>query len=390
MKLLSTISKRAIWLPAIFSMLVTLSCNQSKQTAPPPPEIPVVLVKEQTVPIFQDFVGQIFGNNDIDIRARVDGFLEGIHFQEGSKVKKGQLLYSIDQQPFQTKVAAMMSKVAEATTMLAKTESDLARIRPLAETNAVSKRDLDAAVANFEAAQASLDAANANLKSAQIELSYTKILSPISGTIGKTQAKVGDYVGKYPNPVVLNTVSDIETVVVEFFLSENEYLRLSRRVFLMLEEGEKFVPDKTPNLDLILSDGSTHNHKGHLNFVGREVDPTTGSILIQASFPNPERILRPGQFARVRAKIDEFENAKLVPQSTISEIQGIYNIYIVNDSSRVVMRQVEVGPTFKDFWILKSGVEANEKVVLEGLQKVRGGMVVNPVVTEYQSKVKTN
>lgn len=387
---LSAISNKISWLLAILPMLVTMSCNQSKQTAPPPPEIPVVLVREQTVPIYQDFVGQIFGNNDIDIRARVDGFLEGIHFQEGSAVKKGQLLYSIDQQPIQTKVVAMMSKVAEATTMLAKTESDLARIRPLAETNAVSKRDLDAAVANFEAAQASLDAANANLKSAQIELSYTKILSPISGTIGKTQAKVGDYVGKYPNPVVLNTVSDIETVVVEFFLSENEYLRLSRRVFLRLQEGEKFVPDRTPNLDLILSDGSIHNHKGHLNFVGREVDPTTGSILIQASFPNPERILRPGQFARVRVKIDEFENAKLVPQSTISEIQGIFNIYIVNDSSKVVLRQVEVGPTFKDFWILKSGVEVNEKVVLEGIQKVRGGMVVKPIVTEYQSKVKTN
>ncbi|MBE0638569.1 MAG: efflux RND transporter periplasmic adaptor subunit [Bacteroidales bacterium] len=388
---LSAISKKTAGLLAILSLLITMSCNQKEQTAPPPPEIPVVLVKEQTVPIYQDFVGQIFGLKDIDIRARVEGFLLGVHFQEGARVTKGQLLYSIDPQPFQAKVAAQMSYVAEAKTMLAKAESDLARVRPLAEMNAVSKSDLDAAVANYEASVSSLEAANANLESAKIELGYTKILSPITGTIGKTQAKVGDFVGRYPNPVVLNTVSDIETVLVEFFLSENEYLRLSRRAFLNREEGGDKPQIKTePNLDLILSDGSTHNHKGILNFVDREVNPTTGSILIQASFPNPEMILRPGQFARVRAKIDEFENARIVPQSTVMEIQGLFNVFMVGDSSKVILRQVEVGPTFNDFRVIKSGVEVNDKVVLEGLQKVRGGMVVNPKITEYQSKVKTN
>ncbi len=383
-------SNWTIWFLAVLTMLITLSCKQADQAPPPPPEIPVVLVKEQTVPIYQDFVGQIFGFKDIDIRARVEGFLVGMHFQEGGRVTKGQLLYSIDPQPFQAKVAAQMSYVAEAKTMLAKAESDLGRVRPLAEMNAVSKSDLDAAIASYEAAVSSLEAANANLESAKIELSYTKIYSPITGTIGKSQAKVGDFVGRYPNPVVLNTVSDIETVLVEFFLSENEYLRLSRRAFLNLKEGEKFQPNTEPNLDLILSDGSIHNHKGSLNFVDREVNPSTGSILIQASFPNPEKILRPGQFARVRAKIDEFENARIVPQSTVIEIQGKFNVFIVGDSSKVAMRQVEVGPVFKDFRIIKSGVGLNDKVVFEGVQKIRSGMVVNPKVTEYQSKVKTN
>lgn len=383
-------SNWTIWFLAVLTMLITLSCKQADQAPPPPPEIPVVLVKEQTVPIYQDFVGQIFGFKDIDIRARVEGFLVGMHFQEGGRVTKGQLLYSIDPQPFQAKVAAQMSYVAEAKTMLAKAESDLGRVRPLAEMNAVSKSDLDAAIASYEAAVSSLEAANANLESAKIELSYTKIYSPITGTIGKSQAKVGDFVGRYPNPVVLNTVSDIETVLVEFFLSENEYLRLSRRAFLNLKEGEKFQPNTEPNLDLILSDGSIHNHKGSLNFVDREVNPSTGSILIQASFPNPEKILRPGQFARVRAKIDEFENARIVPQSTVIEIQGKFNVFIVGDSSKVAMRQVEVGPVFKDFRIIKSGVELNDKVVFEGVQKIRSGMVVNPKITEYQSKVKTN
>lgn len=383
-------SNWTIWFLAVLTMLITLSCKQADQAPPPPPEIPVVLVKEQTVPIYQDFVGQIFGFKDIDIRARVEGFLVGMHFQEGGRVTKGQLLYSIDPQPFQAKVAAQMSYVAEAKTMLAKAESDLGRVRPLAEMNAVSKSDLDAAIASYEAAVSSLEAANANLESAKIELSYTKIYSPITGTIGKSQAKVGDFVGRYPNPVVLNTVSDIETVLVEFFLSENEYLRLSRRAFLNLKEGEKFQPNTEPNLDLILSDGSIHNHKGSLNFVDREVNPSTGSILIQASFPNPEKILRPGQFARVRAKIDEFENARIVPQSTVIEIQGKFNVFIVGDSSKVAMQQVEVGPVFKDFRIIKSGVGLNDKVVFEGVQKIRSGMVVNPKITEYQSKVKTN
>jgi len=383
-------SNWTIWFLAVLTMLITLSCKQTDQAPPPPPEIPVVLVKEQTVPIYQDFVGQIFGFKDIDIRARVEGFLVGMHFQEGGRVTKGQLLYSIDPQPFQARVAAQMSYVAEAKTMLVKAESDLARVRPLAEMNAVSKSDLDAAVASYEAAVSSLEAANANLESAKIELSYTKIYSPITGTIGKSQAKVGDFVGRYPNPVVLNTVSDIETVLVEFFLSENEYLRLSRRAFLNLKEGEKFQPNTEPNLDLILSDGSIHNHRGSLNFVDREVNPSTGSILIQASFPNPEKILRPGQFARVRAKIDEFENARIVPQSTVIEIQGEFNVFIVGDSSKVAMRQVEVGPVYKDFRIINNGVELNDKVVFEGVQKIRSGMVVNPKITEYQSKVQTN
>lgn len=390
MSSLSKFFSRYSWLLSASFLLLSVACNQQPTQTAPPPEIPVILVKEQTVPIYQDFVGQIFGLKDIDIRARVDGFLVGIHFQEGTRVTKGQLLYSIDPQPFQARVAAQMSYVAEAKTMLAKAESDLARIRPLAEMNAVSKSDLDAAIANFEAAYSSVEAANANLESAKIELSYAKIYSPINGTIGKTQAKVGDYVGRYPNPVVLNTVSDIETVLVEFFLSENEYLRLSRRVFLNREAGNDPQPKPEANLDLILSDGSIHNHKGILNFVDREVNPTTGSILIQASFPNPEKILRPGQFARVRAKIDELENAKFVPQSTVMEIQGMFNVFVVGDSSKVVLRQVEVGPTFKDFRIIKSGVEANDKVVFEGIQKIRTGMVINPKVTEYQSKVKTN
>ncbi len=233
--------------------------------------------------IYQEFVGQVYGLKDISIRARVEGFLEGIYFDEGRGVKKGQLLYTIESQPFEADVAAKMSLLAEAKIMFVNAESELNRIRPLAEINAVSQSDLDAAVARFEASQASVEAAEANLRAAQIQLSYTKIKAPISGIIGKTKAKVGDFVGREPNPVILNVVSRIDVILVEFFLTESEYLIVAREWNKNKELEE--VEREEPYLELILSDGSIHNHKGIVEFIDREVDPTTGSILLQASFP---------------------------------------------------------------------------------------------------------
>ena len=185
--------------------------------------------KAERVPIRLEFVGQVSGFKDIAIRARVEGYLEGIHFEEGSRVEKGSLLYTLESQPFEAAVAAQMSGVAEAKTALVKAESDLNRIRPLAEAKAVSESDLDSAVAMYEASIAGVDAAEANLRAANIQLSYTKIHAPISGLIGMTRAKVGDFVGREPNPVILNVVSQIDTVLVQFFITENQYLFSARR-----------------------------------------------------------------------------------------------------------------------------------------------------------------
>jgi membrane fusion protein (multidrug efflux system) len=201
--------------------VLNTSCVKEEQSQPAPPDIPVFQTIKKDIPIHQEFVGQLYGFKDIAIRARVEGFLEGIHFKEGSQVDKGALLYTLESQPFEADVAAKMSMVAEAKTMLAKAESDLNRIRPLAEKNAVSQSDLDSAVALHEAAIASVEAAEANLKASNIQLSYTKISSPLSGIIGKTKAKVGDFVGRSPNPVILNTVSRIDTVLVEFLANSS-------------------------------------------------------------------------------------------------------------------------------------------------------------------------
>jgi len=362
-------------------LVLCISCNQEEQAQPAPPDISVYQTMEQEVPIYMEFVGQVYGFKDIAIRARVEGFLEGIHFDEGSQVKKGALLYTLESQPFEAEVAAKMSMVAEAKTMLAKAESDLNRIRPLAEKNAVSQSDLDSAVALHEAAIASVEAAEANLRAANIQLSYTKIYSPLSGIIGKTKAKVGDFVGRSPNLVILNTVSQIDSVRVEFFITETQYLHLSRRYFSSVPESRDKT-DHTPNLELILADGSLYEHKGRYDFIDREVDPTTGAILIQASFPNPDKLLRPGQFARVKGEVEVVKQGIVIPQRSVIELQGLHSVYLIDDSNKIVKRSVKVGPKIKDFWLITEGLKSGEKVVYEGLQKVKEGITVNPTLQE--------
>ncbi len=371
--------KTLVLLPPL--LMLCVSCNKEEGVQSTPPDIPVFQTVAQDVPVFQEFVGQIYGYKDIAIRARVEGFLEGIHFKEGSEVDEGSLLYTLESQPFEAEVAEKMSMVAEAKTVLAKAVNDLNRIRPLAEQNAVSQRDLDAAVALHEAAIASVEAAEANLKAANIQLSYTRISSPISGTIGKTKAKVGDFVGRSPNPVILNMVSQIDTVLVEFFITENQYLQLARR-YLSSDPDSRDTRDRSPNLELILADGTLYEHKGRAEFIDREVDSTTGAILIQASFPNPDKLLRPGQFARVKAEIEVVKQGILIPQRSVMELQGMYNVYLVDDSNKVLKQNVKVGPPIRDCWLITEGLKSGKKVVYEGLQKVKEGMTVNPILQE--------
>ena len=272
------------------SLLVFFSCSQKEeqQAQAPPTQVTVVVTQAKDVPIYQEFVGQIYGFKDIAIRARVEGFLEGFHFEEGSRIEKGALLYTLESQPFEADVAAKMSRVAEANTRRAKAKSDLDRIEPLAKEKAVSESDLDSAVAQYEASIESVKAAEANLRAGNIQLGYTKIYSPISGIIGKTTAKVGDFVGRSPNPVILNTVSRIDTILVEFFITETQYLQVARHLLSKVEPAVQNA--RKENLELILADGSLYDHKGKPEFIDRNVDPTTGAILVQASFPNPQEL----------------------------------------------------------------------------------------------------
>lgn len=356
-----------------------LACSEKEAPAPaqlPPPEVSVIETRARNVPLHLEFVGQTSGLKDIAIRARVEGFLEGMHFREGAEVKKGDLLYTLESQPFEEKVAARRSNVAEAETMLAKAKGDLDRIEPLARINAVSQSDLDAAVAAYEAATASLEAANAYLRAARIELGYTRIHSPIDGIIGKTQAKVGDFVGRDPNPVILNTVSQVDTILVTFYITESQYLEVAR---LMTQPTLEEAGVRENNLELILVDGSVYKYKGKPDFVDREVDTTTGAMLVQASFANPEKLLRPGQFARVRVRSRIVKNGILIPQRCVMELQGLYNVYVVTPDNIAEIREITVGPKIGADWLITNGLAPGEKVIYEGLQKVREGVAVKPV-----------
>ena len=375
----------------IASSTFLLSCSDSESADTPIQTVSVIETKTDSVTIYDEFVGQVYGQKDIAIRARVEGFLDGIYFEEGSTVKKGQLLYKIESQPYEADVAAMMSRVAEAKTRLAKTESDLRRIRPLAENNAVSQSDLDEAVANYDASVASLEAAEANLDASKIYLSYTRIKSPLTGIIGKTKSKVGDFVGRSHDQVVLNEVSLIDTMLVEFFITENQYLFIMRELIEKYPELEQTgtLPRRAEEtLELILADGSIHEFKGKVKFIDRNIDPTTGAILVQATFPNPTKLLRPGLFSKVKAKLFSSNDAILVPQRCVMELQGMYTVYIINDENIIDSRDVSVGEKLGSDWMILDGLRSGEKVVYEGIQKVRVGATVKTETA--QTKLENN
>ena len=370
----------------ILFSFVFVSCSEKEQKTTTPQEISVVEVVQKDVPIYKEFVGQVYGYSDIPIRARVIGFLTGIYFNEGLKVKKGQLLYTIDPQEYQSKVATQESHLAEARTALAKAESDLNRIKPLAEINAVSQSDLDAAQAEYDAALSYVNAMESNLRFAKINLGYCRIKSPINGMIGKTKARVGEFVGQEPNPVILNTVSTIDTVRVEFFLPEADYIRLARQYKKITDIENKPVHDEENNLSLILADGSTFKYSGYVNFINREVDPQTGSLLVETAFPNTDRLLKPGQYAKVVVKMREAKGALLIPQRCVMELQGQHSVYVVTEDSIVENKQIVTGERIGDMWLVKEGLEPGGKVVIDALQKVNSGLKVNPQLIEFESK----
>lgn len=372
---------------AVFVTAVTVwtlgACAPSEPPAPPPPEIPVVEVIVRDQPIVLEMVGETMGSVDIPIRARVEGFLDGMFFEEGRRVEKEQLLYVIDPQPFEAAVVEAQGYLAESTTMLAKAKADLGRIRPLAEMKAVSQQDLDGAVAEYEAAIGAVQASQARVEQAEIELSYTKILAPIDGRIGISEAKVGEFVGRSPNPVILNYVSQADPIRVSFSIDERQFLRFSRRFALLRsEEGEvamrRAQADDDGGLEMILADGTIHSERGHIVAYDAAVNASTGTFRLEADFANPGSVVIAGQFARVRGIIDTQQDAILVPQRTIQEQQGQFSVFVVNDDNTVALRPVAPGYKVDQLQVIESGLGPGDRVVFEGLQRLRDGATVAP------------
>jgi len=340
-------------------LLVTLAltvtaCTEAEPPPPPPLEVPVVEVIQRDQPIEVEMMGQTRGSADIPIRARAEGVLVAMHFIEGRRVEKGDLLYR-----------------------LAKARADLDRIRPLAEMNAVSQVNLDGAQAQHDAALGALQAAEARREQARIELGYTKIHAPISGRIGISEARPGEFVGRDPNPVVLNFVSRIDPIRVRFSIDERYYLQLARRI---REDEEAGTPDRDAPIELILADGSVHGHRGHAAASAAAVDPETGTFTIEADFPNPDEIVLAGQFARVRTVMEVRRNALLVPQRAITELQGIFRVFVVGEDGGVELRAVELGPKVGTLRVVDSGLKPGERISLE-VMRLREGATVVPVLT---------
>ena len=368
--ILRLLIKPAPILIAGFLVATAVACSKKEAPPPPPPEVLVAEVVQRDVPIYIELVGSTLGSEDVEIRSRVEGYLVSINFTEGSLVRKGQLLYKIDPQPFLVAIDQAKANLATAQAGLEKTNNDVARYKPLFEKQAVSKQELDNALSAQQAAQAQVDAHKAAVAQAQLDLGYTNITSPVDGVIGTTQKKVGSLVGR--GETVLNTVSQLNPILFRCAIAEAEYLRLARRG----ADRDKSL-EKKFGVELILADGTVFPHKGRLDAIERAVDPTTGTLTGQFRFPNPEDILRPGQYGKARLVTDVKEGAVLVPQLAVQEIQGLYSVMIVKPDSTVEQRMVKAGERVGNLWIIDSGLKPGEKVIVEGLQKVKPGVQVS-------------
>jgi membrane fusion protein (multidrug efflux system) len=311
------------------------------------------------------------GSEDVEIRARVEGYLISMNFTEGSFVKKGQVLYKIDPQPFQAALSQAQANLATAKAHLDKTNNDVARYKPLAADKAISQQELDNALSAQEAARFQVTAYDAVVDKTKLDLAYTTITAPIDGLIGTTQKKVGSLVGRNEN-TLLNTISQLNPILFRCAIAEAEYLRFSRRT-----EADRESLQKQYGVELILADGTVFPHKGRLDSLERAIDPTTGTLSGQFSFPNPERILRPSQYGKARIVIDVKHDAVTVPQRAVQEVQGLHTLMVVKPDGTVEQRMAKAGDRVGTDWVIESGVKPGEKVIVEGIQKVRPGIKVN-------------
>jgi membrane fusion protein, multidrug efflux system len=359
--------------------LVLTSCKgkQEVQTAIPL-EVPVVQVMQQNVNLESEYTGQTYGDSDVEMRSRVEGWVLSMHFKEGSMVKKGQLLYTIDPLPYKNAVDEAAAALADANGMMIKAKNDLDRIEPLANIGAVSQRELVAAQASFTSSKAMVESCEASLRNAKIELGYCSVVAPISGMIGISKFKVGDYVSKGPQ-FIMNTVSSIDNIRIRFTISEMEYLRITR---LMQQMGIK-LGAKADNVKMTLADATSYPLKGRLNFADRQVDPSTGALTLEAEFRNVDNILRPGQYVKLKLVTDYRENALLIPQRAVSEMQGLYQVFSVADSNKLELKLIRLGPRYNMSYIVEEGLNEGDRIVIGGTQLLRSGTIINPAMKTW-------
>src|SRR5712692_632945 len=399
---MNKLSKYKLWIGGAVCLLVVglivgamYPKHVSGAQAGAPPDVEVVQVEQKDVPIFGEWIGTLDGFTNADVRAQVTGYLLRQGYQEGAFVKKGQLLFEIDPRPFQAALDQAEGQLAQATAQLAnseavqgRTELDVNRYTPLAREQAASQQDLDNAIQNNMAAKATVATAKAQIKSAaaavetaKINLDFTRLVAPIDGIAGQAQLQVGALVNPSSGPVT--SVSTVDPIKVYFTVSEREYLDWNRR---FPTEATRAAANKRVRLELILADGSSYGHEGTIYFADRQVNQSTGAIRIAGLFPNPGNILRPGGYGRVRTAKNVQKDALLVPQRAVSELQGGYQVAVVDGENKVSIRSVKVGDRVGTQWIVAEGLKPGERVVVEGVQKARPGTQVNPKLFASETK----
>ena len=361
---------RAAALLAALSV-VAAGCGKKEAMVLPVPEVYVTQAVAKDVPVQMELIGQTAGSKDVEIRARVEGYLETVNFREGDFVKAGDLLYQIDPKPFQAAVASARAQVATMQARLGQTETEVARMKPLAEQQAVSRRDYDNAVSARDAALAQLDAAKAALDKAQLDLGYTTIKAPISGLADLTKVKAGNLVGRGES-TLLTTISVVDPIYFTSSITEADYL--------MFAQSDRQAGKRPATL--VLADGSVYAEKGKLDAVQRAIDSKTGTLALRLLFPNPDRMLRPGQYGKIQFISEVLPGAVCVPQKAVSELQGVFQVVVVGAGNKAEIRTVKMGPRTGDLWVVKDGLKAGETVVVEGLQQVKPGGEVKPKPVE--------
>jgi membrane fusion protein (multidrug efflux system) len=364
-------SLAAAAMPAMAAVLAVSGCNPSQPPPPPPPEVLVTHVAQRDVPIHSEWVGTTVGFVNAQVMPRVQGYLLEQRYKDGSQVTAGQLLFEIDDRPYKAALDEALGELATAQATLRKYQLDVARYQPLVGEGAVSREELDNAVQSARASEAQVKAAEAAVENARLDLGWTRIHSPIDGIAGIAPVQLGDLVTP---STVLTTVSQVDPIKVTVPITEREYIRFADRI---KEHQQKGRLEDEPVLRLILADGSEYPHTGHIHATDRELDRTTGTIRMQGVFPNPDATLRPGQYARVRALVDTLPNAVVVPERAVQELQGVYQVAVVGSDDKVALRTVKAGVQLDGSWVIDEGLQPGERVVTQGLQKLKDGMVVS-------------
>ena len=383
------------------ALMGVTGCKKSTQATPPQSiGVEVVEVEQRDVPVYGQWIGTLDGLVNADVKAQVTGYLLKQEYKEGSFVRKGQLLFQIDPRPFQAALDQAKAQLAQNRAQLLNAEAnerksllDVEKYTPLAKDQAASQQDLDNATstnlankATVEATRASIQAAEAAVETAAINLDFTRIVSPIDGIAGLAQNQVGNLVSA-TSSVPITTVSTVDPIKVYFTPSEREYLAFAREDPSLA--GRAMHPSRM-RLELLLADGTTYRYKGRIEFTNRQVDQNTGTIRIAALFPNPGSILRPGGYGQVRAVTRIQTAALLVPQRAVSDVQGTYQVAVVDKDDKVSIRTVKVGDRVGSMWIVTDGLKPGERVVAEGVQKVGPGVHVNPKPASFTEKAVAN